>query len=112
MSESYIVRVKKKITRKEGNSGRIRFIMPVTFSMIGKDVLFQVRDERDRLILDKSTDDGITITDQTIEIELLSTDLVGNVGNHEWEMLISEGDDYDTLGEGCFVVTKRRARYE
>jgi len=107
MSESYIVTVKKKITRKEGNSGVIRITFPVIISLVAKSLLFQVRDERDTIILSKSTTSGITVNGQVVDIALLKTDLVGKVGSYTYELLLYDVTDESTVAEGCFVVTKK-----
>lgn len=111
MNESYIVKVKRKITRKEGNTGVIRITFPVIITLVGKTLLFQVRDDRGTIILSKSTTSGITITDQVVDVSLLRTDLIGKVGAYTYEMLIYDGTYESTIAEGCFVVTKKTSKY-
>ena len=110
MAQSYLVDEPADIERKEGNTGAIAMTISSVFTLLGADLLFNIRDKNDRLILAKKTgsEGGITVDGQDIVISLETTDLSGKAGQYIWELLYTGADDATiTIGEGNFTIRKQ-----
>jgi hypothetical protein len=109
--QSYLVKTKYKITRQAGDTGSVVFIVPATISMSTyHDVLFQVRDDRDRLLFEKETPTDIVVNSQTITVNLANDDTAEISGKYDWELQVSDGTDIATIGKGIFEIIAEIAR--
>jgi len=107
MSQSYIVGFKIKIRRQEGDSGCVVYNVDPGISLIGKDVLFQVRDDNETLIFEKDSTNGtaeIEVVGQVITVKWLGSELVGHEGFHHWEMQITSTGEITTIGKGIYEI--------
>ena len=107
---TYLVKTKYKITRQEGDTADIGFIVPDVIDMTGRKVLFQVRDESDNLRIEKTDTAGITVTGQGIIVDLSPADSTGNDGIHNWELQVMNPESTITIGKGQFVILKQVAK--
>ena len=93
---------------QEGNLADIELDMDESFPMAAVSVTFQVRDSGDRLLIEKTSDDGdIVILDQNITIPLLPEDTAKRNGRHNYEIdfIDANGDPFATIG-GTFTIAK------
>ena len=110
---SFLVRAEVTITRQEGDTGSIEFIIPATIDMTGMDVIFEVQDVDEQSVFKKESD----VSETQIEIDLADsrgqyvailldgTETKGFAAtDHRWELQVSDGDDIITVGKGTFVI--------
>ena len=110
MGQSYIVKTKYKITRQAGDTGEIVFIVPEAISLTTMDVLFQVRDDRGKLLFEKKTEDSeITIIDQEITILLENEDTALKHGEYNWELELHNTTEVSTIAKGQFILIEEIA---
>jgi hypothetical protein len=101
------------ITRQAGDTGSIVFTVPVLIDLPDfTEVKFQVF-KGGITIIDKRLTDSVaelTVSGQTITIELWEDDTQGYVGTGKWECEISGNPDDEiiTIGKGDFVIVKER----
>jgi hypothetical protein len=97
---------------QEGNLADIELDMDESFPMAAVSVTFQVRDSGDRLLIEKTSDDGdIVITGQNIVIPLPASEMAKRNGTHNYEIdfINSDGDPFATIG-GTFKIGKETNR--
>lgn len=110
MSTSYLVSVKKKIERKEGDDNIVVITVSNMLTLTGKTILFQVRSNNDELIIEKTNSSGITRVGQVLTIALAPGDTKGKSGIYNWELQISTSTLPTTIGEGVFIIRKEYAK--
>jgi hypothetical protein len=99
------------ITRQAGDTGSIVFNVPVLIDLdTFTEVIFQVV-KGGVTIIDKRLTDSVaelTVSGQTITIELWEDDTQGHRGTGRWECEISgnSADEIITIGKGDFVIVK------
>ena len=92
----------------EGNLSDIEFQMDSSFDMTGVDVSFEVRNDHDRIIIRKTSDDGdIEIAGQNFTIPLSPEDTKRNSGtyNYEIDFINSSAQPFATIG-GSFTISR------
>jgi hypothetical protein len=93
---------------QEGNLSDIEFQMDSSFDMTAVDVSFEVRNDNERIIIRKTSEDGdITIAGQNFTIPLLPEDTKRNSGtyNYEIDFINSSSQPFATIG-GSLTISK------
>ena len=106
MSTSYLVSAEITITRMEGDTGSIVFTIPATFDPANYTVKFQMRNDSNTLLIDKSTGSGITAVLQVVTVALAAVDTTDRDGTNRWELQLSDGTDIITIGNGPMIIRK------
>lgn len=105
---TYIISKEIDLTRQEGDTADIVFVVPATLDMgLFTEVKF-LAVKRGVDTIDKSVSDGtITVDGQTITIPLLIADTKSKSGEHKWELEVSnDTPEIITIGKGLLTVTK------
>ncbi len=103
MANSYLVKRPLKITRQEGDTGSVVFIVPDTIPMTGKTATFAVVSKTGVPIFTK-TGGQITVDTQTITVPLVANDTKTWQGVHFWELQVTSLTEVITLGRGDFEI--------
>jgi hypothetical protein len=93
---------------QEGNLSDIEFQMDSSFDMTDVGVSFEVRNDNDRIIIRKTSDDGdIDISGQNITSPLNPEDTKRNSGVYKYEIdfINSSSQPFATIG-GNFTISK------
>lgn len=109
---TYLIKSEKSITRQEGDTADIVFVIPDIFDLSLYKFDFRVYDANNRTLISKNTvAAGIIKNQQTITIPLLVTDTKGKSGKHGWELEISNDmPEVITIGKGPFIILSERIK--
>ena len=102
---TYLIKKAINITRQEGDSADISFVVPEILNLALYDAKFNVTTKLRNVILYKSSLDGtIAINGQTVTIPLLPDDTKHKTGNYLWELELSNENENITIGKGSFFI--------
>lgn len=102
---SYIITQEITITRQEGDTGVLQFVVPNILNPANFDITFQVwRMSRENSLLFKKED--WTVEGQQITTSLTEADTKGFAGRWRWEMQFTSAVEIITVGRGAFEIIK------
>lgn len=101
---TYLIANEIDITRQEGDTADIVFTVPVSMSLSGATVIFQVLDNKGNVLIEKTP----TPAGQNITVLLEPTDTKGHYGNKRWELEITKTGNIYTIGKGDFIIVKEQ----
>jgi hypothetical protein len=110
MASSYIIVEEVTLTRQEGDTGELAFIVPEVLDPSLFTITLQVRtvpgenEVVGRLVLEKTGDDW-TVEGQNISAPLEEADTKYWAGTHRWEMQFTDVQQVITVGKGDFIIT-------
>lgn len=105
-TQSYSAADLGTITRKQGDGGLIDLTIPVIFSLVGKIVRAQIRNDLGELLHQWVQPTTITVSGQQILIDLLAADFVGIDGTHRLEIQAEYTGGPTTLAFGQLKIPK------
>jgi hypothetical protein len=92
------------ITRQEGDTATLRFIVPEVVSLVGRNIRLEVRTRAKELVFRKQGADW-TVAGQNISANMLATDTRGYSGKHRWELQVNIAQtEVITIGRGNFTI--------
>jgi len=99
-------------TFEEGQTADISGTVPITVSLSGKTLRYQVRDNQGDLILEKLSPAKITVVDQAFNIPYLPADTRGKAGtyNHELDAVSTDGTYEQPLFRGVLTLEKENSK--
>lgn len=102
---TYIVKNWKKITRQEGNTADIVFIIPNIIPLSNAAIKFTVVNACFIKVIEKNNS-GMVIEGQKITIPLLENDTKSKDHICVWQLDVTKNNETITIGKGDFVIIK------
>jgi hypothetical protein len=105
---SYLLDSEVDMTRMEGDDSEVEIIVSDVLDITGATVVFEIKDRDGELLIHKTTDSGIDITDQNIKVTLEPEDSDGHAGRHRYEFKLTTatGKVYRIL-RGYFEIMEK-----
>lgn len=102
---SYVITERVTVTRQEGNTGSLGFIVPAVLNPALFTIKLQVwtATNKSAILFEKTS---WTVTGQTITTPMAAVDTKGYAGTHKWEMQFTSLTEVITVGKGDFVIIK------
>ena len=102
---TYLIKREIPITRQEGDTADVVFIVPEVLDMALYSVRFSVTNQLKKSKIFKSSENqNIIIGGQTLLIPLSSDDTKYHSGNYRWELELFNETEQITIGKGAFNI--------
>lgn len=100
---SYVITERITVTRQEGDTGSLGFIVPAVLNPALFTIKLQVWTVSNKsvMLFEKTT---WTVSSQTITAPMAALDTKGYAGTHRWEMEFRSLTEIITVGKGDFVI--------